>query len=63
MIYNTDNYNDKEVEMLNRPKPCCICNTLTHFADFYTKLYVCSDECLKVLQNETDGIEEGELRW
>ncbi len=62
MIYDINNY-PNEVELQNRPKPCCICNTNTHFIDEYTKLYICSDECLKTLHKQIDQIEEGENVW
>lgn len=63
MLYTIDNYNQNEVEITNLPKPCCICNNSTHFVDFYTKLNVCSEECLNVLKEKTDSIEEGFNKW
>lgn len=62
MIYNLDNYNN-DVEPQTCSKPCYVCNNLTYFTDFYTKLYICSDECLDVLKQQTDSIEEGHNHW
>lgn len=64
MKFDINKYPEREVNLQNKQKPCFICNSMTNFTDEYTGLYVCSDECLKQLQEKTDDIDYGRInRW